>query len=209
MNFYAGQLRENMDKAERLLKQIINSDICKGCEPPDAKPLLNFSSKSKILIVGQAPGIKAMESGIPWNDASGKRLRAWMDISLDDFYNKEKVAIVPMDFCFPGKGKSGDLPPRPLCAEMWMSKILSCLEKVELTILIGQYAQKYFLGARRKENLTRTVRNWKAYYPDYFVLPHPSPRNNIWLKKNEWFEFEILPLLKQDVNKLCQENEPI
>lgn len=192
-----------MDSAERLLKEIINSDICKECDPPNSKPLLNFSSKSKILVVGQAPGIKAIESGIPWNDPSGIRLREWMDISDKDFYDSNKVAIVPMDFCFPGKGKSGDLPPRPICAQTWMDKILKELKQVEMTILIGQYAQKYFLGDLRKKNLTATVRNWKYYYPKNFVLPHPSPRNNIWLKKNEWFETEVLPVLKRNVRNAC------
>ncbi|WP_281615995.1 uracil-DNA glycosylase family protein [Flammeovirga sp. SubArs3] len=193
-----------MDSAQLLLEEIINSDICKGCSPPDAKPLLNFSSKSKILIIGQAPGIKAIESGIPWNDASGRRLREWMEISDKDFYDKEKVAIVPMDFCFPGKGKSGDLPPRPICAKQWMGKIMKELQNIELTLLIGQYAQKYFLAERRQETLTSTVKNWKSYYPHYFVMPHPSPRNNIWLKKNDWFEIELLPVLKSEVKRICK-----
>ncbi|MGD1846885.1 MAG: uracil-DNA glycosylase family protein [Salibacteraceae bacterium] len=193
-----------MDAAELLLAEILQSDICKGCDPPESKPLVNFSAASKIMIVGQAPGIKAIESGIPWNDASGKRLREWMGISQSDFYNKHKVAIVPMDFCFPGKGKSGDLPPRPVCAQKWMAKTLKVCPQVQLTLLIGQYAQKYFLGEQRKENLTSTVKSWKDYYPQYFVMPHPSPRNNIWLRKNNWFEKELLPILKQDVSEICQ-----
>ena len=192
---------DNTNSAERLLAEIINSNICEGCDPPNSKPLLNFSSTSKILIVGQAPGIKAMESGIPWHDASGQRLREWMAISVDDFYNKDKVAIVPMDFCYPGKGKSGDLPPRPICAQKWMGKILSELNQIKITLLIGQYAQKYFLGNRRKVNLTGTVKSWRDYYPEYFVMPHPSPRNNIWLSKNTWFEKELIPVLKKEISK--------
>jgi len=192
-----------MDSAEQLLQEIINSDVCAGCEPSNSKPLLNFSAKSKILIVGQAPGIKAIESRIPWNDASGERLREWMKISSTDFYDKDKVAIVPMDFCFPGKGKSGDLPPRPVCAQKWMGKILAECKQVKLTLLIGQYSQKYFLGDRRKENLTATVKAWKEYYPEYLVIPHPSPRNNIWLKKNDWFETDLLPALKEEVRLAC------
>ncbi|MEO1518835.1 MAG: uracil-DNA glycosylase family protein [Bacteroidota bacterium] len=192
-----------MDSAELLLTEIVNSDICQGCDPPNSKPLVSFSSKSKILIVGQAPGIKAITSGMPWDDASGKRLREWMGISTEDFYDKDKVAIVPMDFCFPGKGKSGDLPPRPMVAQKWMAKICKELTQVKMTILIGQYAQKHFLGESRKKNLTATVKSWKDYYPTYFVLPHPSPRNNIWLRKNDWFEMELLPVLKNDVEKLA------
>ena len=192
-----------MDSAERLLREIIASDICDGCEPPGSKPLLNFSANSKILIVGQAPGIRAIESGIPWNDPSGNRLREWMGISTEDFYDKNKVAIVPMDFCFPGKGKSGDLPPRPICAETWMHKILAECKQIELTLLIGQYAQKHFLGDLLKENLTATVKSWKDYFPDYLVMPHPSPRNNRWLKKNKWFEIEVLPVLKESIGSLC------
>ncbi len=193
-----------MDSAEQLLWKIINSDICKGCQPPNSKPLLNFSSKSKILIVGQAPGIKAIESGIPWNDASGTRLREWMNITKEDFYNKNKVAIVPMDFCYPGKGKTGDLPPRLICAEKWMDKILQELKQLEIIILIGQYPQKHFLGNQRKESLTSTVRNWKEYYPSYFVLPHPSPRNNIWLRKNDWFGENVIPELQLKITKILK-----
>ena len=192
-----------MDSAEQLLNEIRASDLCDGCDPPGSKPLLNFSSRSKILIVGQAPGIRAMESGIPWHDQSGNRLREWMGITDEDFYDKNKVAIVPMDFCYPGKGKSGDLPPRPISAQKWMDKILTELKQVKLTLLIGQYAQKYFLTDRTKGNLTETVRNWQDYYPEFLVMPHPSPRNNIWLRKNDWFEADLLPVLKKDVQRIC------
>ena len=191
-----------MDSAEQLLREIINSDTCNGCQPPGAKPLLSFSSESRILIVGQAPGIKAMEVGTPWKDASGNRLREWMGIPEDTFYNNKQVAIVPMDFCFPGKGKSGDLPPRPFCAQRWMARILAELKNVELSLLIGAYAQAYFLGERSEKNLTTTIQNWKAYSPEYIVMPHPSPRNNIWLMKNEWFQTDLLPILKDRVDAI-------
>ena len=156
---------------------------------------------SKILIVGQAPGIKVQESGIPWNDASGDRLRAWMKVSKEQFYNTKYFSIVPMGFCYPGKGKSGDLPPRPECAEKWMSPILDKLPKRQITLLIGQYAQAWFLQSRKKATLTETVKNWKLYLPHYFVLPHPSPRNNIWLKKNPWFEKQLVPKLKKKIEE--------
>ncbi len=181
-----------------------NIKACTLCEaelPFPAKPTLSFSATSKILIVGQAPGIKVHESGIPWNDASGDRLREWMQVSKEQFYNTKYFSIVPMGFCYPGKGKSGDLPPRPECAETWMSSILDKLPKRQLTLLIGQYAQGWFLKSRKKATLTETVKNWQTYLPEYFVLPHPSPRNNIWLKKNPWFEKKLVPRLKKKISE--------
>ncbi len=177
---------------------------CTLCEvelPFPPKPMLSFSATSKILIVGQAPGIKVHESGIPWNDASGDRLREWMQVSKEQFYSTKYFSIVPMGFCYPGKGKSGDLPPRPECAKTWMSPILDKLPKRQLTLLIGQYAQGWFLKLRKKATLTETVKNWQTYLPEYFVLPHPSPRNNIWLKKNPWFEKKLVPQLGKKINE--------
>ncbi len=194
-------MKNKATSADMLLKRIQSSDICKGTEPKDAKPLLNFSAHSKILIVGQAPGLKAITSRKPWNDKSGERLREWLDLSDDEFYDANKVAIVPMDFCYPGKGKSGDLPPRPICAETWMNEILDELLQIQTTILVGQYAQKYFLNERCKENLTNTVKNWKSYAPEFCVLPHPSPRNNIWLAKNLWFEKNLVPEIQKVVRR--------
>ncbi len=167
-----------------LLKEIRACKACKDFLPYAPKPVLNFSTKSKIIIIGQAPGIKVQKSGIPWNDASGERLREWLGVSVDEFYEPANFAIVPMGFCYPGNNGKGDIPPRPECAKLWMEKILKTLKNKQLVLLIGQYSQGYFLQDTKKNNLTETVKNYQEYLPDYFVLPHPSPRNNIWLKKN-------------------------
>ena len=153
------------------------------------------------MIIGQAPGIKAHESGKPWNDASGVRLREWLGVTDTQFYDESLFAIVPMGFCYPGKGKSGDLPPRPECSAKWMKPVLEYLEKIELKILIGAYSQTYFLKTKSGD-LTETVRNWKAFAPEQFPLPHPSPRNNIWLAKNPWFEKTLVPKLRKTVQDL-------
>lgn len=182
---------------DTLLAQILACKRCKGYLPFAPRPVVRFSSKSRILIVGQAPGKKVHESGVPWDDASGDRLRQWLGMTKEEFYNTDNIAIVPMGFCYPGKGKSGDLPPRPECAQAWMEKVRAQLKNVKLTILIGQYAQAYFLQEKRQPTLTATVQRWKDYLPAYIVLPHPSPRNNIWLKKNQWFEQEQLPALRR------------
>ena len=160
------------------------------------RPVLQVDPKARILIAGQAPGRRVHESGIPFDDPSGDRLRAWLGISREDFYDPTKVAILPMGFCYPGTGKSGDLPPRPECAEAWRDKLLQSLKHIELTLVIGMYAQRWHLPHMHR-NLTETVRAWKEYGPDVIPLPHPSPRNNIWLKKNPWFSASLLPNLKE------------
>ena len=192
-----------MDKSKTDYK-VLHSEIlkCKLCEKyldHQPNPVLNFNPKNKILIIGQAPGTRVHDTGIPWNDKSGDNLRSWMDIDKDTFYDDELVGIVPMGFCYPGKGKSGDLPPRKECAPEWHGQILDRLPNVELTLLIGKYAQDYYLGKQVKKNLTETVRHFQDYLPKYLVLPHPSPRNNIWLKRNDWFKKDVLPLLKNIV----------
>lgn len=186
----------------QLLKKIRSCTACKAQLPHKPHPVLNFSSSSKIVIIGQAPGVKVHNSGIPWGDASGQRLREWLGVTDEEFYDLKKFAIVPMGFCYPGKGKSGDLPPRPECAPLWMDSILKTLKKSELTILIGQYSQTYFIDEQRKKTLTETVKNWQEYWPQYLVLPHPSPRNNIWLKKNPWFEKELVPTVQKFVKSI-------
>lgn len=192
-------------KLKNLLVEIRNCTLCEDHLRLGARPVVRADSKARILVVGQAPGRKVHETGIPFNDPSGERLRDWMGIDSDLFYNESKIAILPMGFCFPGTGKSGDLPPRPECAEAWREKLLSNLPKIELTLVIGKYAQDYHLGALQKKNLTETVSSWKEYRRKKLLpLPHPSPRNNIWLKKNPWFEKEVLPALKSKVRKILK-----
>ncbi|WP_374075821.1 uracil-DNA glycosylase family protein [Bdellovibrio bacteriovorus] len=183
-----------------LLKKVKKCTLCKAHLPLEPRPILNFSSSAKILITGQAPGIKAHHSRTPWNDASGDRLRKWLDISREDFYDSSQIAIVPMGFCYPGKAKSGDLPPRPECAKKWMKEIREHLKNVELHILIGGYAIDHFLPSSAGD-LTTTVKNWEKFYPQFIPMPHPSPRNNIWLKKNPWFEKELVPKMRDLVKQ--------
>ena len=164
--------------------------------------MLRAASSARLLIIGQAPGSKVHETGIPWNDASGIRLRGWLGLSREQFYSTEDVAIVPMGFCYPGKGKAGDLPPRPECAPSWHAPIRALLPNIELTLLIGHYAQLGYLGERRQRTLTDTVQHYADVLPHYFPLPHPSPRNQLWLASNPWFDAEVVPALRQRVRGL-------
>jgi uracil-DNA glycosylase len=166
------------------------------------RPVFQIGQTARILVVGQAPGRRVHETGIPFNDPSGERLRSWMGIDRAVFYDSARIALLPMGFCYPGTGKSGDLPPRTECAEHWRKQLLALLPDIQLTLVIGQYAQAWHLGERQKDNLTETVKNWKEYWPKFLALPHPSPRNNLWLRKNPWLEKEILPVLKGRVSQL-------
>ncbi len=185
-----------------LVREIQRCTFCAPVLPHSPRPVLSFSEHSKIIIIGQAPGIRVHQSGIPWNDPSGERLRQWLNVGPKEFYDNNNFGIVPMGFCYPGTGKSGDLPPRPECAENWMGPVLDSLSERKLILLIGQYSQKYFLQDSVKSNLTTTVKSWQEYLPDFFVLPHPSPRNNIWLKKNPWFEKSLLKSLQREVQTI-------
>ena len=187
-----------------LLNRIKSCSECSNYLELGPNPVVTASPKSKIIIIGQAPGLAVHNTNIPWNDKSGINLRSWMGISSVDFYDSEKIGIIPMGFCYPGKGKSGDLPPRKECAPLWHNQLLDKMYHVELVLLIGKYAQDYYLKNNCNKNLTETVKNYKEFLPKYFVLPHPSPRNNIWQAKNEWFKFEVLPELELLVSQILK-----
>ncbi|WP_142784628.1 uracil-DNA glycosylase family protein [Changchengzhania lutea] len=181
---------------KNLLQDIKQCTICKDYLVLGPRPVVSAHPNSKIVIIGQAPGTKVHDSGIPWDDASGRQLRKWLNVTDEEFYDETKFAIIPMGFCYPGKGKTGDLPPRPECAPQWHQQLFDLMPNIELVILIGMYAQKYYLGKNAKKTLTETVANYKDYLPKYLPLPHPSPRNRFWLTKNPWFEVEVLPELR-------------
>jgi len=180
-----------------LLAEVRACRICADSLPLGPRPVVQADSSARILIVGQAPGLKVHETGIPFNDPSGDRLRDWLGMSRNVFYDPEKVAILPMGFCYPGRGKSGDNPPRPECAPAWRQKLLDLLPNIELTLLVGRYAQEWHLG--KGPNLTERVRRWREVWPQQVPMPHPSPRNNLWLRRNPWFEQELLPPLRERV----------
>lgn len=182
-----------------LLQQIRACRCCAAHLPHPPRPVVRAGERARLLIVGQAPGRIVHETGIPWNDASGDRLREWLALPRDVFYDEQRIAIVPTAFCYPGKGRSGDLPPRPECAPLWHAPLLAAMPEVELTLLIGRYAQQTYLHANAKATLTETVAAWRGYLPRYFPLPHPSPRNRAWFKSNPWFAQQVLPALRQRI----------
>lgn len=166
-------------------------------------PIYQLSDKAEILIIGQAPGRKVEESGVPFADKSGEKLREWMSVSEEEFYS-EKIAVLPMDFYYPGKGKTGDLPPRKFIAEEYHPEISKLMPNIKLTILIGQYAMKHYLGSKTQKNLTETVRAFQDYLPEYFPIVHPSPLNFRWQAKNPWFEEEVVPVLRERVREILK-----
>lgn len=180
---------------DELVRRVRACTICKDVLPLGPRPVVQLSESSRILVVGQAPGRRVHETGLPFNDPSGDRLRQWMGVTRDTFYDEQKMAILPMGFCYPGTGKSGDLPPRPECADAWREALLARLPDIRLTLLIGQYAHAWHLG-NRKRSVTENVRAWEQYWPDIIPMPHPSPRNNLWLRNNPWFERDVVPAMQ-------------
>ena len=188
-----------MAKLAALLAEIRGCRLCAEHLPLGPRPVVQFHPSARILVAGQAPGRKVHESGIPFDDASGERLRSWLGLPRETFYDPKLVAILPMGFCYPGTGSSGDLPPRPECAPAWRERLLGRLTKLQLTVVIGRYAQAYHLRDETT-SLTDIVRRWRDYGPGIVPLPHPSPRNNIWLARNPWFEKELIPVLRKRVS---------
>ncbi|SJL83498.1 uracil-DNA glycosylase family protein [Vibrio palustris] len=192
----------HQESFRHLLDRVKHCRLCEAHLPLGPRPVIQAHQDARILIIGQAPGVKVHESGVPFNDASGERLRQWLGIDKDTFYNPNIVAIVPMGFCYPGRGKSGDLPPRKECAPQWHQALFDHMPNIELTLLIGQYAQKEYLPKPHPKTLTDTVKQWKTWAPQIIPLPHPSPRNNIWLKKNPWFINELVPYIQQIIDNI-------
>ncbi len=185
-----------------LLSEIRNCQHCVEHLPLGPRPVVAAHPDARIAIIGQAPGTRVHKTGIPWDDPSGKQLRKWMGVSDKMFYNPQWIALVPMGFCYPGRGRSGDLPPRPECAPLWHPTLWDRMPRLELLLTIGAYSHNYYLRDLQKRNLTETVRNYQDYLPRFFPLPHPSPRNRFWLSKNPWFESEVIPHLQSRVKEV-------
>ena len=195
-----------MEKEVHLKKLLKEVRACRVCElelPFGVRPILRAHPSAKILLIGQAPGINVHQSGTPWDDLSGDRLREWMQVDRSLFYNEKHIAITPMGFCYPGKGDSGDLPPRKECAPLWHPRLLSHLPHLKLIVLIGTYAQRFYLREKRGASLTQTVRNAASYLP-YFPIVHPSPRNLLWHKRNLWFEKETVPSFREKLHEVLK-----
>ena len=194
------QQNHNMQK---LLKKVRQCETCIQHLPFTPRPVIQASANAKILIIGQAPGSKVQNSGIPWDDRSGDRLRSWLNIEKELFYDDSLITIMPMAFCYPGVDKNGgDKPPRPECAPLWHNPLLKLMQNVELTLLVGSYAQRYYLKEKLKPSLNETVHAWKEYLPEFIPLPHPSWRNTGWLKQNPWFEEELLQFLSKKIRTI-------
>jgi uracil-DNA glycosylase len=186
----------------RVAKEARRCTVCERHLPLGPRPVFLVGATARLLIVGQAPGRRVHDTGIPWNDPSGDNLRAWLGMDRAAFYDTSRIAIVPTGLCYPGSGAGGDLPPRPECAPLWQPRFRAALPRLQLTLLVGQYAQSYYLKNLRKENLTETVRCFREYLPEYFPLPHPSPRNKLWMKRNPWFTKVVIPALRRRVGSV-------
>ena len=197
-----GMARPREADLDALLAQVRACCVCEAHLPLGPRPVLRASTSARLLIVGQAPGIRVHATGLSFDDPSGDTLRRWLDADRDTFYDETRIAIIPAGFCYPGKGRHGDLPPRPECAPLWHPRLRALMPALELTVLVGAYAQAYYLGQRRKGTLAETTRAWRAYLPEFLPTPHPSPRNKLWLKRNPWFEAEVVPELRARAHRL-------
>ena len=193
--------RTDVSSLQRLLRDVRACTICAAELPLGPRPVLRAAPGARLLVVGQAPGTRVHATGIPWNDPSGDRLRDWLQLDRARFYDASRIAIIPMGLCYPGKGHSGDLPPRPECAPQWHPQLLAHLPELRLKLLVGKYAQDYYLGCRRR-SLAETVQDFRQYLPEFFPLPHPSPRNLRWFRNHPWFETEVLPALREQIRAI-------
>lgn len=187
---------------QRLIAEARACRLCEAHLPLGPKPVFIAGGGARLLIVGQAPGRRVHETGTPWNDPSGDTLRTWLQMDRAVFYDSRRIAIIPTGLCYPGTGKGGDLPPRPECAPTWHPRLRAALPRIRLTLLVGQYAQAYYLGERCKKTLAGTVHAWREYAPEFFPLPHPSPRNRLWLRRNAWFERDVIAALRRRVHRV-------
>jgi uracil-DNA glycosylase len=185
---------------DALLREVRACRLCEAQLPLGPRPVLQAGAGARVLVIGQAPGAKVHASGVPWQDRSGERLRAWMGVDEATFYDAQRIALIPMGLCYPGKGASGDLPPRPECAPQWLARLRAQLPAVRLTLLVGQYAQRHILGAAMGGSVGAAVRDWQRHGPALLPLPHPSPRNIAWFQANPWFEDRLLPELRERVS---------
>jgi uracil-DNA glycosylase len=184
---------------QRIMAEARACRLCEAHLPLGPKPVFIAAGTARLLIVGQAPGRRVHGTGIPWNDPSGDNLRTWLGMDRPAFYDAARIAIIPAGLCYPGTGRGGDLPPRPECAPTWHPRFRAALPHIRLTLLVGQYAQAYYLGTKRKRTLAATVHAWNEYGPEFLPLPHPSPRNRLWLRRNPWFERDVIPALRHHV----------
>jgi len=189
---------------DRLLADIRSCALCAHALPHGPRPIVQAATGARILVIGQAPGRRVHESGVPWDDPRGDRLRRWLGVDVDTFRDPDRFALVPMGFCYPGASPSGDRPPRPECAPAWHDALLATLPNVRLTLLLSRYAHARYLGGEQKPTLTETVRAWKEFRPRVVPLPHPSPRNNRWLRRHPWFEAEVVPYVRRRVRSLVR-----
>ncbi len=199
----SGKSKSNRDRLTELLVAIRACRLCEPNLPLGSRPVIRARETARILIVGQAPGLRVHETGIPWNDPSGDRLRDWLGLDRETFYDDRHIAIMPMGLCYPGRNtRGGDLPPRPECAPQWADAVLALLPRITLIVLAGRYAQQWHLGDKIEPTLTETVRRWRRYEPRYMPLPHPSFRNNLWLRRNPWFEQHTLPVFRRRIEAI-------